>query len=61
MPARFISGLRIETWDGNHTDWVLQILDEVGFCYYVVGRIVRLHGYLPKSFEGLDDLSESLQ
>lgn len=47
--------LKHETID--HSSWILQLVDEVGFCCDVVGHIVRLHGYLPGSFEGLDDLA----
>ena len=45
----------------DHSDWILPFRDEIGFCYDVVGEIVRLHGYLPESFDSLDDLFESQQ
>ncbi len=45
----------------DHSDWILPLLDEIGFCYDMVGEIVRLHGYLPKSFDGLEDLIENQQ
>jgi hypothetical protein len=51
--------LKHETID--QSSWKLQFVDEVGFCYDVVGHIVRLHGYLPKSLEGLDDLAPETQ
>ena len=38
----------------DHSDWIAQILHDAKFCYDFVGDIVRIHGYLPKSFDGLD-------
>jgi hypothetical protein len=39
----------------DHRTWNLPLLEEIGFEYDVVGEIVRVFGYLPKSFEGLED------
>jgi hypothetical protein len=50
--------LKPETID--HSEWILAILEEAGFCYDVVGDIIRIHGYLPKSFEALDLTKETL-
>ncbi len=38
----------------DHSDWITKILRDARFCYDVVGDIVRIHGYLPKSFDELD-------
>ncbi len=38
----------------DHSEWILRILEEERFCYDLVGDIIRIHGYLPKSFEGLE-------
>ncbi len=38
----------------NHSDWIVRILDEARFCYDVVGDVIRIHGYLPKSLDDLD-------
>ena len=53
------NALKHETID--YSSWILQLLAEVGFCCDVVRHIVRLHGYLSKSFEGLDDLAPETQ
>lgn len=47
-------GLLLDPEIIDHSDWILPLLDEAGFCHDVVGEIVRVHGYLPKSFEALD-------
>ena len=39
----------------NHRDWILAILDEARLCYEVHGEIVRIFGYLPKNYDGLDE------
>ncbi len=41
----------------DHSDWIEKILQDAGFCYDFVGNIVRIHGYLPKSFDELDAIS----
>jgi hypothetical protein len=41
----------------DHRDWILALLARIGFCYEVAGDIVRIFGYLPKSYEGLRDES----
>lgn len=38
----------------DHSAWIEEILREANFCYDIVGQVIRLHGYLPKSFDGLD-------
>ena len=38
----------------DHSDWIMKILHDAQFCYAVVGDIIRIHGYLPKSFDELD-------
>ena len=47
-------GALIEPEVVDHSDWIEAILIEAKFCYDVVGDMIRIHGYLPKSFEGLD-------
>ena len=38
----------------DHSDWIVRILDDAKFCYDVIGNVIRIFGYLPKSFDGLD-------
>lgn len=54
-------GLLLEPERIDHSGWILSVLNDAGFCYDVVGEIVRVHGYLPKSFEGLDGVPENQQ
>jgi len=35
--------------------WILAILDEARRCYELRGDVVRIFGYLPKNYDGLDD------
>lgn len=42
----------------DHSDWIVKMLHDARFCYDVVGDIVRIHGYLPKSFDGLESTPE---
>lgn len=42
----------------DHSDWIVTILNNARFCYDVVGDIIRIHGYLPKSSDDLDSNSE---
>ena len=44
----------------DHSDWIVQILHDARFRYDLVGDIVRIHGYLPESLDGLDANSESV-
>ena len=41
----------------DHRDWILRVLDEAQLCYEVRGDIVRVFGYLPKRYDGMDDAS----
>ena len=50
-------GALIEPEIIDQSNWILKILQDARFCYDVVGDIVRIHGYLPKSFDGLDAIS----
>ena len=52
-------GYALKHGEIDHSVWILPLIDEIGFCYDVVGNIVRVHGYLPKSFEGWDDLPKN--
>lgn len=47
-------GVLVEAQVIDHSDWILEILNVANFCYDVVGEIIRIFGYLPKSFEGLE-------
>lgn len=38
----------------DHSDWIVRVLHDAKFCYDVVGDVIRIFGYLPKSFDGLD-------
>ena len=38
----------------NNSDWILKTLHDASFCFDVVGDVIRIHGYLPKSFDELD-------
>lgn len=40
----------------NHSDWITKILQDAGFCYDTACDIIRIHGYLPKSFDCLDSI-----
>ena len=37
----------------------MEILESARFCYDVLGDVIRIHGYLPKSFDDLDAQSDS--
>ncbi|MGV3609080.1 MAG: DUF6678 family protein [Planctomycetaceae bacterium] len=39
----------------DHQPWVQAILEDAHFCYDIVGDIARIHGYLPKSLELLEE------
>ena len=38
----------------DHSDWIVKVLNDARFCYDVAGDVIRIHGYLPKSFDELD-------
>ena len=38
----------------DHSGWIVSLLNDYGFCYDIVGDLIRIHGYLPKSFDLLD-------
>jgi hypothetical protein len=38
----------------DRSDWIAKILHDARFCYEFSGDVVRIHGWLPKSFDGLD-------
>ncbi len=42
----------------DHSDWIVKVLNDARFCYEVVGEIIRIHGYLPKTFDDLVATSE---
>lgn len=35
----------------DHSDWILPKLNEIGFEYEVINDVVRIWGYMPKSYE----------
>ena len=47
-------GALIEPEVVDYSDWIVNILLDARFCYDFFGDIVRIHGYLPKSLEGID-------
>src|ERR1041384_3776707 len=48
-------GLLVPPAVTDHRDWILAILDEARLCYEVRGEIVRIFGYLPKNYDGLNE------
>lgn len=46
-------GALIESELTDHSDWIANFLHDARFCHDFVGGVVRLHGHLPKSFDGL--------
>jgi len=47
-------GALIEPEIIDHSDWIAKILHDARFRYDFLGDIVRIHGYLPMSFDDLD-------
>jgi hypothetical protein len=43
----------------DHSDWIIQILNDATFCYDVIEDVIRIFGYLPKSFDSLQVKSDS--
>ncbi|MDB2687446.1 hypothetical protein N9Y42_09565 [Mariniblastus sp.] len=48
------TGLLTEPRLIDHSDWIVKILDDAKFCYDIVGDVIRIFGYLPKSFDGIN-------
>ncbi len=48
-------GMLLESESIDHSAWIVTLLDECRFCYDMVGDVIRIHGYLPKSFDLLED------
>ena len=35
----------------DHSEWITELLDKIGFDYEVFGDVARIWGYYPKSYE----------
>ena len=38
----------------DHSDWIVRVLRDAKFSYDVIGDVIRIFGYLPKSLDDLD-------